>query len=333
MSPARTFALALLALLAGPPLPVTAAVRVEPEGAAPFVLPEALVEDSTRWYDAQAWLARFPGSTEWDPDRRQLTYREGSHWAALRPEPPFAVRDGRSVRDAPPVILRDGRLLVSERFLATAATEVLGRRLQVKAEREGAPRRIALDPGHGGSDVGTLGGNGVTEKDAVLALALAVAEHLRRSGFEVHLTRTEDRDLGEASRSAVANYWGAELFLSLHAAGRGRPQARGFELFVAPRTGPGIDGRLWEAGQAGLDERSRQWAAELRAALGEEVATFDRGISVLPNPVLEAVTAPACLLEVGSLAWPQEADFLRGEAGKDAVGRAVARAAERYFTR
>ncbi len=333
MSPTRTVAFVLLALLVARPPAAGAAVRLETEGAAPFLLEEALVEDSTRWYDAQAWLGRLPGATEWDPERRQLTYREGSHWAALRPEPPYAVRDGRSVRDAPPVLLRDGRLLVSDRFLASAAAEFLGRRVEVKAVRTGPAHRIALDPGHGGGDPGARGGGGVVEKDAVLALALGIAEHLRRSGFEVHLTRTEDRELGHASRAAVANYWGAELFLSLHVAGRGRPQARGFELFVPPKVAPGIDARLWEAGQSGLEEASRRWAAALRRALGEEVATFDRGISDLPNPVLEAVAAPGCLIEIGSLSWPQEADFLQSEAGKAALGRAVARAAEQFFAR
>lgn len=333
MSPTRTVVVALLALLVARPPAAGAAVRLETEGTAPFVLEEVLVEDSTRWYDAQAWLNRLPGATEWDPDSRQLSYREGSHWAALRPEPPYAVRDGRAVRDAPAVLLREGRLLVSDRFLASAAAEFLGRRVESRAVRSGPARRIALDPGHGGGDPGTHGGGGVVEKDAVLGLALGIAEHLRQSGFEVHLTRTEDRDLGDAPRAAVANYWGAELFLSLHVAGRGRPQARGFELFVPPRVSPGVDGRLWQAGQSGQDEASRRWAELLRRALGEEVATFDRGVSDIPSPVLEAVAAPGCLLEVGSLAWPQEADFLRSEAGKAALGRAVARAAEQFFAR
>jgi N-acetylmuramoyl-L-alanine amidase len=46
---------------------------------------------------------------------------------------------------------------------------------------------------------------------------------------------------------------------------------------------------------------------------------------------LEAVAAPACLVELGSLVWPQEAEFLRSAAGREAVAEAIVRAAEAFF--
>ena len=194
-----------------------------------------------------------------------------------------------------------------------------------------APRRVVVDPGHGGDQAGSRAPRGAAEKDVVLHLARTIAEALRGRGFEVHLTRTDDRSLGEEQRAAVANYWQADLFLSLHASGVGRPQARGFEVMVAPEPGPGTDGRLWSAGQAGGGAESRRWAELLRAGLGGVLPTFDRGLVVLPNPVLEATVCPACLVEVGSLAWPGEEELLSTPAGRSAIAAAVTRAAEAFF--
>jgi len=320
-----------VALAMAVPRGAAAAVRVEAAGVEPFLLTEAATEDNTAWYDAQTWLSHFPGSLDWDPVQQRLTYREGERWAALRPQAPSAIREGRILRGPAEVRLEGGRLLVSERFLLELSAEFLGRPVRVEQPRQGPARRVAVDPGHGGDDLGTRGPKGLAEKDLVLELARAVAQRLRERGFEAHLTRTEDRALGGTQRAAVANYWGAELFVSLHAAGDGRPQARGLEVFVSPATPEGADPRLWSSGQAGFAAPSRRWAELLRAALGRDMATFDRGLAAVPQPLLEAVAAPACLVELGSLAWPQEVEFLRSAAGREAVAEAVTRAAEEYF--
>lgn len=332
MIPRRAVVLLVLALAVAPGwLRALAAVRIESPGVEPFFLSEVAVEDSTAWYDAETWLLGFPGSLDWDPQQQRLTYREGDGWAALRPEAPFALRDGRVLRGPAEVRVSGGRLLVSEGFLRELAGEFLGRPVRVVKARQGPARRVALDPGHGGDEPGTRGPRGLAEKDVVLPLAQAAAQKLRERGFEVHLTRSEDRTLGDTQRAAVANYWGAELFVSLHLAGEGRPQARGVEVFVAPEPPPGADPRHWAAGQVSLGTASRRWAELLRGALGQQLATFDRGVSVVPQPLLEAVAAPACLVELGSLAWPQETEFLRSPAGREAVAAAIVRAAETYF--
>ena len=53
--------------------------------------------------------------------------------------------------------------------------------------------RIVIDAGHGGHDEGTIGPNGVLEKDVVLDVALRVATLVQtRMGAEVVLTRSDD---------------------------------------------------------------------------------------------------------------------------------------------
>lgn len=56
-------------------------------------------------------------------------------------------------------------------------------------------RTIAIDPGHGGSDTGAIGPDGIREKDVTFAIAQRVDDILLRSGARVVMTRTEDVDV------------------------------------------------------------------------------------------------------------------------------------------
>ncbi len=190
------------------------------------------------------------------------------------------------------------------------------------------PLRVVLDPAHGGAEAGTAG-EGVWEKDLALELCRSVASRLEARGLVVFLTRSGDQALAPSLRAALANYREADLFLSIHLAGKGRDRSRGFELFVAPAPPPG-DPLRWDRGQASYRDASLRWARALQRELRESVPTFDRGITVLPDPALQAVACPAVVLELGNLAWPDEVAWLRSRDGRLAVAEAVARAVERF---
>ena len=87
------------------------------------------------------------------------------------------------------------------------------------------PRLIVLDPGHGGSDRGTIHG-GVAEADLTLDMTKRLRDILIARGWQVKMTRDTDVDVYAANDSAhdelqarvdVANKAGARLFLSIHA--------------------------------------------------------------------------------------------------------------------
>ncbi|HEV2262689.1 MAG TPA: N-acetylmuramoyl-L-alanine amidase, partial [Candidatus Rubrimentiphilum sp.] len=86
------------------------------------------------------------------------------------------------------------------------------------------PKLIVLDPGHGGSDPGTMR-NGVAEKDLTLDMAQRVRSILTLHGWQVMLTRDGDRDVYQPDDSAsdelqarddIANSHGARLLVSIH---------------------------------------------------------------------------------------------------------------------
>jgi N-acetylmuramoyl-L-alanine amidase len=309
----------------------SAAVRIAAEGVAPFSLLESAVEDTTAWYDAETWLRRFPGAVEWRAEEKRLTYREGSHQWTLQAEPPYALRDGQPVDRAPATRILGGRLTVSEAFLLERASDFLGRNAAAERVHGTGMLRVVIDPGHGGPDSGARGTGTLAEKDAVLTLARDLSARLRRRGFDVRLTRQDDRFVDAATRAAVANHWEADLFLSLHASGLGRPQARGFEIFVPRPPAPGADPRSWAGGQVGRVEESRRWAETVRRSLGEALSTFNRGVRELPSPLLEALAAPACLAELANLAVPEEEGFLVKPQGRAALADALAGAVDAYF--
>jgi N-acetylmuramoyl-L-alanine amidase len=126
------------------------------------------------------------------------------------------------------------------RVVAPAAPE-RARAERAPAERapaERAPsarivRRIALDPGHGGSESGATGPGGIREKDIVLDIAHRAAPLLARElGISTLLTRDTDDRVALEERVAKANAFGADLFVSIHCNADPSRSARGFISFV-----------------------------------------------------------------------------------------------------
>ena len=78
-------------------------------------------------------------------------------------------------------------------------------------------RKNILDPGHGGLDAGTIGVNGLMEKDLALAEGLRLARELRQRGYSVFMTRDSDIFVPLRQRVAIARADKADLFIALHA--------------------------------------------------------------------------------------------------------------------
>ena len=145
--------------------------------------------------------------------------------------------------------------------------------------------KIMLDPGHSGpSEPGACAGN-VTEADVVLTIARLAAARLREYGHTVRLTRDSDiEDDGLRWRAELANEWGADLFLSLHANSFADPAAHGTEVWYFPGSRSGI--RL---------------ARRLQQMIVRRLRTADRGVKPAAFTVLAATDCPAVLVETAFL--------------------------------
>jgi len=76
--------------------------------------------------------------------------------------------------------------------------------------------RIVIDPGHGGSDWGSIECPGYPEKQANLDIALKLKTLLGADGAEVYLTRTGDLYKSNADRYNLANSVNGEALVSIH---------------------------------------------------------------------------------------------------------------------
>lgn len=101
------------------------------------------------------------------------------------------------------------------------------------AASPGALKRVAIDPGHGGHDSGAVGPTGLTEKEVALDVARRAASLLSSElNLETILTRDDDVFIPLEERTARANAFHADLFVSIHCNASENGDARGIEVFV-----------------------------------------------------------------------------------------------------
>ncbi|WP_340373367.1 N-acetylmuramoyl-L-alanine amidase [Peribacillus sp. FSL E2-0218] len=77
--------------------------------------------------------------------------------------------------------------------------------------------KIFIDPGHGGSDPGSVG-NGLKEKDLTLSIATRIKDILliEYTNVFVKMSRTSDTFPSLSDRTNQANAWGADFYLAIH---------------------------------------------------------------------------------------------------------------------
>ncbi len=92
--------------------------------------------------------------------------------------------------------------------------------------------RIVIDPGHGGHDTGTVGPEGLREKDLVLDVSKRLGALIEeRMNSEVIYTRSDDTFIPLEQRTEIANQAKADLFLSIHANSSPLRSAAGVETY------------------------------------------------------------------------------------------------------
>lgn len=218
-----------------------------------------------------------------------------------------------------------------------------------------APRKlVVLDPGHGGSNPGAQGAvPTLREKHLTLAIATAVAAHLRQQGIDVELTRTSDRTLTLRQRAEIANRLSADLFISIHANASLSRTQRGYETYVLTTKGLDIDARALRGSTATfrpgadpeialiLDDIERGAAhgeaVELadriqRALRTQRGSEGDRGVRQDSEHVLLGATMPAVLVELGFIDHPIEGRELADPAVQAQLAGTLSRAIEASLT-
>jgi N-acetylmuramoyl-L-alanine amidase len=178
-------------------------------------------------------------------------------------------------------------------------------------------RAIAIDPGHGGQDPGSLGINGTKEKDVVLEIAKRLEKNLKmRLGVPVYLSR--DGDYGSTLQQRMENAARADVdaLITLHAQSSFSPLPKGITLIVRPH-------EQFEDGRTPAGERE---SLLLARHIGDALTKSGFGMSnIVEAPLLPLGRGdlPTVLIELGYLSNPDDLQLLRDPAGQDRLAGAL----------
>lgn len=225
-----------------------------------------------------------------------------------------------------------------------------------------APSRskiIVIDAGHGGIDSGTIGVDGLLEKNLVLDVALRLKKALLRRGYTVHLTRDTDIYIPLRERVNIARGYQADLFISLHADSNPDPSVNGASVYTLSESGSdkeaaalakkenqsdiiaGVDlagenspvaSILIDLAQRDTINKSSRFAETVVRQLGQAT-------DILPREphrsaafvVLKAPDVPAVLIELGYLSNARDCTQMGTTAWRDGAAQAIAAAVDRNF--
>ena len=215
--------------------------------------------------------------------------------------------------------------------------------------------RIVIDPGHGGHDTGTIGPNGLLEKDLVVDVGRRLGKLLEtRMGAEVVYTRKDDTFIPLETRTAIANKERADLFVSIHANSSRDPNARGVETYylnftsspdameVAARENAVSEKSIYELGdlvkKIALKEKiaeSHEFASNVQQALQSGLAlrssgVRDRGVKKAPFIVLIGANMPSILAEISFVSNPTDERKLETSEYRQRIAESLYRGIAKY---
>jgi N-acetylmuramoyl-L-alanine amidase len=223
-----------------------------------------------------------------------------------------------------------------------------------QARLHGQRLRVVIDAGHGGWDLGTVGREGLLEKNLVLDVAQTLGILLtNRLGCEVIYTRKDDNYVALEQRAEIANRAQADLFISVHANYSSLASARGVETyyssFFSPPEAREIEYRenatataMTQAKLSGralkekVDE-SKKLAASVQQALHGTLATGNsairnRGVREASFVVLTGTEMPSVLAEISFVSSPADEERLRNPSYREHIAEALYKGIEHFAT-
>jgi N-acetylmuramoyl-L-alanine amidase len=220
---------------------------------------------------------------------------------------------------------------------------------------------LVIDAGHGGKDSGTLGVDGVCEKDVNLAVALKLGNYIQQQMKDVKVvyTRKTDKFIELYRRGQIANEAGGKLFISIHC--NATPQkpsnANGFEVYllrpgrtkeaisIASRENSVIKYEdnparyqkltdenfiLVSMAQSSYMRYSEKFADLLNNEVGKDNSIEPRGVKQAGFYVLVGASMPGVLIETGFLSNKKDEYFLRSPKGQAKIAESIFAAIKKF---
>ncbi len=213
--------------------------------------------------------------------------------------------------------------------------------------------RIIIDPGHGGHDPGAMH-HGLREKDLTLDVSQRLKKLLETEyGYDVLMTRDEDRFVALEERTAFANSNSADLFVSVHVNSSRNRKANGIETYylnfattpeameVAARENAIAEKNMAElhklTAAIALNskiEESRDFAGliqtNLITHLNKQYSVTNLGVKKAPFYVLIGAQMPAILAEISFVSNEHDSNMLEKSSYRQSIAEGLARGIKNY---
>ena len=218
---------------------------------------------------------------------------------------------------------------------------------------------VVIDAGHGGHDVGAIAG-GKKEKDLVLQISKKLETQLKKLGYRVAMTRTNDRFLKLQERTKIADKKDAAIFISVHANSvpkHKQNKIHGVETFFLQNTRDAKSQRIAEIENKAvlkgttklsrsviLDSvlsgpkivQSNKLAIDVQRRIITNLKTRyrgvkDGGVRHAPFWVLVGASRPSILVEVGYISHPTERARLFTPRYQELISKGIAEGVDIYL--
>jgi N-acetylmuramoyl-L-alanine amidase len=196
---------------------------------------------------------------------------------------------------------------------------------------------VIIDPAHGGDDSGVKVSDKEYEKDITLAIALSLKKELEKIGnIRVQLIRSSDKLVPLSERRKITASARGDLFMSIHVnAGFGKISS-GYEVYF-----PGF--RDAQAEQSNSKEilkdmaRNKSLNDSIRLAqliqknMDHVFPRKSRGIRDASIPVLEGLSIPAVLVEIGFATNSEDRKKMTDGNTQNSIARALYQSIKDFY--
>lgn len=178
--------------------------------------------------------------------------------------------------------------------------------------------KLVIDAGHGLHTSGKRSPNGMKEYEFNREVALRLKKELCAfQEVDIRFSHSDEMDVPLTERTALANRWNADLFLSIHANAYGETWngANGIETYIYPSR----------------PKEAQQFATLLQELVIKRTGRKNRGVKTANFYVLRKTKMTAVLIELGFMTNLEEAQLLRTSQYQQQCAEAMAEAIISYY--
>ncbi len=246
------------------------------------------------------------------------------------------------------------------RLVVDFHSPVKKKKQKMPATKPGVKKVIAIDPGHGGEDPGAIGRyRHISEKNVVLKIAKLLATEINKDpNFKAILTRNGDYFVPLFKRVKIAEKWGADLFLSIHANASRKKHVRGASVYYLSNRGASnksaallarlenrsdtiggvphtnnstVNAILLDIAQTDTLNKSRDLASEILRGISKHKIKCDKRAKYAAFAVLKSPTIPSVLLETAYITNRGDEKLLSNQAFIRSYVKIIAGSIKNYF--